>query len=306
MMKPNRFKTLPFGAVLGLALGALLAAPAATARAQPAKPRVAVLDFQGTAVGEAERKAVTNQFRSDLVNTGAFIVLDRAQTEAVLGELAFQQQGVTDPGEAARIGRLLNVQYIVTGRITRLPQAYQVNAEMIRVETAEIERSETLVHRGDIVGLLSDSLATMAARLARVEDAAGGGPAQEPPGAPRVTGGKPTWPLWLGGLAIAGAVVLEDSAQTTEDDAGKKAEEARQRNDPALFADAETLRDDADRQQTTALALGAVGVALVIYYLLSDAPGSDAVAASSAYLAPIPLRVAVAPGFIMARYTVRW
>jgi len=74
------------------------------------------------------------------------------QEQTILGELAFQQEGFTDPSRATRAGQLLNVEYVVTGRITRLRDAYQVNAQMIDVKTGEIVRSESVVHRGEFVG----------------------------------------------------------------------------------------------------------------------------------------------------------
>ncbi len=158
-------------AMLALLWIGLIAAHPAVAQQQEQKPRprVAVLEFERIDVPAAEGGALTDRLRTDLVNLGTFTVLDRARTEQVLKELAFQQEGVTDPGQAVRIGKLLNVEFIVTGRVARLPNAYQVNAQIIQVETAEVVRSETLLHRGDIIGLLSENMGTMAVRLGQVE-----------------------------------------------------------------------------------------------------------------------------------------
>lgn len=303
MMKANGFKTLPFAAVLGLALGALLVAPAATAQAQPAKPRIAVLEFERIEVGEAEGAAVTNQLRSELVNLRVFTVLDRGQTEAVLQELAFQQAGVTDPGRAARIGKLLNVQYIVTGRLTALADAYQVHAQMIRVETAEIERSESIVYRGEIVGLLSERMPILARRLAGVE-----GPADAPGVTPKpeLKAGKSAWPLLLGGVAILAAVGLQRSAVSTDDEAEEKAEAARLQNDPALFREAEELQSDAQTQEVAAIVLGGIGAALVLYYLFSGDEEPGLAYSGRPLREPFPVAFAITPNSVAARYTLRW
>ncbi|MDH4246497.1 MAG: hypothetical protein OEW39_01620 [Deltaproteobacteria bacterium] len=65
-----------------------------------AKPRVAVLEFEGIGTTKAEVASATDQMRDDLIKQNRYIVLDRSQTEAVLGELAFQQGGVTDATQA--------------------------------------------------------------------------------------------------------------------------------------------------------------------------------------------------------------
>jgi TolB-like protein len=177
--------------------------------ASPPRPRIAVLEFESLGVTPAEAAAVTDQLRSDLVRIKAFTVLDRAQTQAVLNEMALQQTGVTDPNQAVRIGKLLNVEYIVTGRITALTGAYQVNAQMIRVENGVIERSESIVYQGHMLGLLSENMATMAARLSATEDAStSSAPAADKPKAVNGKDEGIAWWVWaLVGVGVIGLAV---------------------------------------------------------------------------------------------------
>lgn len=285
--------------------------PAAAQDEKP-KPRIAVLEFEPVDVTDAEAAAVTDQLRNDLVNLRVFTVLDRTQTEKVLNEMAFQQEGLTEADQAVRVGKLLNVEFITTGRVTRLSGAYQVNVQMIRVQTAEIVRSENVLYRGnDIVGLLQDNMATVATRLAQVEEPKATPPpkaaeappekAPEPKPEPAV-GEKPSWPLWLGGIALLGGVALEMSAISTNDDAETKAKASREQNDPTLYEQAQSDRDDAESQQTTALVVGGIGAALLLYYMLSDPPATETAGMS----APAPLRVDVQPGGVYAGYAWRF
>jgi TolB-like protein len=299
----SRRAALPALALAALLL--LLLPWAASAQALSGAPRIAVLEFEGTGVSDAERRAVTNQLRNDLVNQWAFTVLDRARTEAVLDELAFQQQGVTDARQAARIGRLLNVESIVAGQITRLERAYQVHAQMIRVETAAVERTESIVYRGDIVGLLADGVPRLAERLAVAETAEVRKWRPTQRASVIVQRGKPTWPLWAGGVALAGALVLERSARATEGDAEARAQSARERNESALFADAQALQGEADQEHQAALALAALAAGLIAYYLFSEEP-APGTADSSRLHAPYRWQVGIAPDTAMARYTLRW
>lgn len=187
--------------------------------AEAVRPRVAVLDFQGSGISKAEATAVADQMRNDLVNLRVFTVLDRAQTEQVLNELAFQQGGMTDPGKAAEIGKMLNVEFIVTGRVTSLQGAYQVNSQMINVQSTEIVRSESILYKGALIGLLSQNIATMAAKLAQVE-------AQQPTQQtqPGVEGEGLSWWVWaligVGVVGVAAALSGSDSGGGGESGGG--------------------------------------------------------------------------------------
>lgn len=149
-------------------LGALSIAPAQVG-AQDTKPQVAVLEFAPSGmVTKAEASAFADQLRSDLVNLHAYTVIDRGQVDAVLKELAFQQEAITDAGQAAEVGRLLGVQYIITGRIISLRGSFQVTVQMTDVESGQIVRSEVARRDGDMMGLLEEDLGRIAAKLSGV------------------------------------------------------------------------------------------------------------------------------------------
>jgi TolB-like protein len=317
--------------VLGALLSAALPAAAQQQSMQPdpaaprtteqrPRPRVAVLEFERLGVNEAEGASITDRLRTDLVNLRRFTVLDRAQTEQVLKEMAFQQQGITDAQQAVRIGKLLNVEFIVTGRATRLSGAYQVNAQMIQVETAEVVRSETVLHRGDIIGLLSDTMSSVAARLADVEGAprvatpvppAAPPPAAMPYVAPAVPAAEPVmerkkadWALVVGGILVAVGTFMEIGAIAGNADAVTKADEANSTRNPILYDEAKADQEDAESLQSTALAVGAIGVVFLIVYAVSGNNGGSADAGPPA---PPPVQLALAPdGGMRVGYALRW
>jgi len=212
----TRYSTALRSAVALLCAWSLVVVPTAWGsvawgQGAPPKPRIAVLEFESVGVSTAEAAAVSDQLRSDLVRQGHFTVVDRAQTQRVLGEMAFQQQGATDPNQAARIGKILNVEFIVAGRITALSGAYQVNSQLIRVETGVIERSESIVHQGPFLGLLSDNMSTIANRLAAVErppSVASAAPAPPPAAESKSTG----WPWWVWALIVVGVIGVAAAA----------------------------------------------------------------------------------------------
>ncbi len=114
----------PRGRVTALALAAALAAAAThPLRAQTSKPRIAVLaldnnssfSFWGDRLGLAAADEITTQ----LVNSGAFAVVERRQVENLLAEQHLGASGAVDPATAARIGKLLGAQAVLVGSITK-------------------------------------------------------------------------------------------------------------------------------------------------------------------------------------------
>jgi curli biogenesis system outer membrane secretion channel CsgG len=111
---------------LMLAFGAL--APAA-ARAEAAKPVLAVLKFQDETGAMPFQggigRVVTNMLASELAARDAFTVVERRKLRAVLEEQDLAESGLLKPGEGAKIGALTGAQYLVMGTIT----AFQPDTE---------------------------------------------------------------------------------------------------------------------------------------------------------------------------------
>lgn len=105
--------------VIGLVLGAV----AAPALAQQTRPRVAVLNFENNSTwaywGDRLGAAAADELVTQLLNDGNFTVIERAQLESILAEQKLGASGAVDAGTAAKIGRVLGVQFILTGSITQ-------------------------------------------------------------------------------------------------------------------------------------------------------------------------------------------
>jgi TolB-like protein len=119
------------------------------------KLRIAILDFTNTG-GLSKQETVTlgNRLSSMLVETNAFIVLERGQMDEILEEQGFQQTGCTTTECAVEMGRLLNVQKMISGSIGKLGSTYTIDLSLIDVQTAQIEKSFFRDFRGEIDGLL--------------------------------------------------------------------------------------------------------------------------------------------------------
>ncbi len=86
------------------------------------RPRIAVLQFEN----KAEKSwwysrggaAAQDVFVTELVKSGKFRVIDRERLDAIMREKNLSLSGDIDPSTATRVGKLLGVQYFLTGAVT--------------------------------------------------------------------------------------------------------------------------------------------------------------------------------------------
>ena len=101
-----------------------LAAPLAFAAEPKAggKPRIAVLEFTNKADNQwwwhGGAAAAQDVFVTELVKSGKFRVVEREQLEALMKEKNLTLSGDVDPATAVRVGKLLGVNYLLTGAVT--------------------------------------------------------------------------------------------------------------------------------------------------------------------------------------------
>jgi hypothetical protein len=126
---------------------------------------VAVLDFEGIGISKSEASVLTQRFRSALVNTDAFTIIERGKMDDVLEEVGFQQTGCTSSECMVEVGQILNVERMIGGSVGKLGNVYTLDLRMIDVETAQILESFSEDHRGELGDLL-DVIKQIANRFA--------------------------------------------------------------------------------------------------------------------------------------------
>jgi curli biogenesis system outer membrane secretion channel CsgG len=111
--------------ISGALLLAIVAAPGLTraaAKGGSQKPRIAVLEFKNKADNQwwyhGGATAAQDVFVTELVKSGKFRVVEREQLEALMKEKGLALSGDVDPSTAVRIGKLLGVNYLLTGAVT--------------------------------------------------------------------------------------------------------------------------------------------------------------------------------------------
>ncbi len=87
-----------------------------------AKIRIAVSNFENNSTwswwGDNLGRAAADELATQLVQTGKYTVIERAQLDAILREQNLGASGAVTSATAAKVGKLLGVQLLLTGSIT--------------------------------------------------------------------------------------------------------------------------------------------------------------------------------------------
>jgi len=118
------------------------------------KTYIAVLDLQGKGLTEMEASILTDRLRNELFQTGKFRLLEREMMSEILKEQGFQLSECTSTSCMVEIGQLLNVEFIISGSVSKFGSMFSISSRMISVETGEIFSTATFDHEGKIEDLL--------------------------------------------------------------------------------------------------------------------------------------------------------
>jgi TolB-like protein len=103
------------------------------------KRRIAVLDFadvQGQMIPAGA--VIAELLINELFRTGRYEIIERKLLSSLLEQHKLNMTGLVDESSARRVGKLLGVDYIVTGTVIDLGTMLNVNARTISVETGAI------------------------------------------------------------------------------------------------------------------------------------------------------------------------
>lgn len=118
---------------------------------------IAMMPFQAQGADPVYAVALADKVKTELTASGAFQVLERAAMDQILMEQGFQQSGVCD-GSACLVeaGRLLGVDQMVGGSLSKAGETFVAVLSLVDVETGKIlgsvdvtipASSDTLFHR---------------------------------------------------------------------------------------------------------------------------------------------------------------
>ena len=104
---------------------------------------LAVGTFEPQGVSASDAGVIGDLFRNEMVRGRAFSVVEKANMDKVLQEQAFQQTGCTTSECAVKLGKILNVKYLIVGSFGKVLTQYVIGVRVVDVETAGIVYSDT-------------------------------------------------------------------------------------------------------------------------------------------------------------------
>ncbi len=152
-------KSVVFTVVAAL-LAALTWEPAPALQSSGPKKRVGVVSFVDKTGHPGVAEAAIDVLTTELVKSGKFIVIERAEIEQVLKEQALGQSGAVNPATAAQAGKILGLQGIIVGTVSmfghqkatssyplvssgKLASIVTVDVRIIDSETAQVLQAES-------------------------------------------------------------------------------------------------------------------------------------------------------------------
>jgi TolB-like protein len=127
---------------------------------------IAVNDLSGEGIEASETRIISDRFRSELINTQVFRVMERGEMESILKEQGFQQSGVcTDKSCIVEMGQILGVKQIFAGSIGKIGGMYTISTRMIDVATGEVRFSVTVDCKCAISDVLTKSVPSIAQQI---------------------------------------------------------------------------------------------------------------------------------------------
>jgi len=125
---------------------------------QEAKEKIAVLPFEQKGLSDEEAATLTKKFADLLQPSARFIVMPYDEMLRLLTEADFKIQACSYSYCLADAGKVLGVQKVLHGSVTRRGKFYTLHIRLIDVRTAEIVHDRKQEHSGELDRLVADVL----------------------------------------------------------------------------------------------------------------------------------------------------
>ena len=108
------------------------------------KISMAITDFDVSGVTPAIAASVADFIQDGLRQTGRFTVIERKNVQKLLQEQMFQKIGCTSTDCAVEIGKMLNVNNIVSGRVSQMGKRIVISLSLVDVEASKISLTDSI------------------------------------------------------------------------------------------------------------------------------------------------------------------
>jgi len=172
---------------------------------------IAIADFKLNGVDSSQGAALIDALAAELKSTGRFRVMERSQMDKILQEQGFQESCVCDNSNCAiQVGQLLSIDEMVIGSLSQVGSTVAINARVVDVGSGEVSVALNRSSSAGFIDLLQNVIPKLASGLADPQGPYGVNykPVDTQPMAVTQSQEKPLWPWIVGGVAVAGGVIL--------------------------------------------------------------------------------------------------
>lgn len=107
------------------------------------KPKIAITRFRaGKRVQESIALLATESIKMHLLRTNIFLVLEREDIGLLFKEQSLNESGVLDVDERSKIGRMLSVDHVVFGSVSKIKKNYLLTIKIVDVESGALVYSD--------------------------------------------------------------------------------------------------------------------------------------------------------------------
>lgn len=109
-----------------------------------AQKNMALFEFSASGILPSEANLIRNTIESVLVNETDLPIVDREKMSTIMSELKMQMSGLTASENAVKVGKILNVHYLMSGDISKIEGQYFLALNVLSVENARTIASQRL------------------------------------------------------------------------------------------------------------------------------------------------------------------
>ncbi len=106
------------------------------------KMRIAIMDLEPKDISVSDAAKISELIRNEIINTGKYTVIERAQMNQILNEQGLQKTGCTDISCAVEVGRIMNANKMLVGSVMKLGSKIIITGRIVDVEKGVAEFSE--------------------------------------------------------------------------------------------------------------------------------------------------------------------
>jgi TolB-like protein len=110
------------------------------------EPSIAIINFDSGDYCTVQKAGImTDLFRNELIRSGRADIIDRKNIDKIIAEYKFQMSDWVNPERVKQIGKMIGVDYLMTGNFDMLGNNLYLVVQMIDIETARVIYSSRMI-----------------------------------------------------------------------------------------------------------------------------------------------------------------